>query len=389
MAELTTFPSSQVDDAEPISLIDIIAILAKYKRLLIALPLLAGLIGLLVSFMLPNIYSAKTVLITPQQGQSTSAAMLGQLGALAGAAGGALGIKNPADMYLGLLKSRTIADRLLERFELQKVYGNKFLSDTRKELAKNTQFTTGKDGLISVEVDDEDAKRAAAMANAYHEELGKLTRTLAVTEASQRRQFFEKQLVQAREELVNAEFNLQKTQEKTGVIQLEGQAKAIIEGVAQLRAQIAAKEVQLGAMRTFATSENPDYLRALQELSGLRTQLKNREQESGSKEGSLITTGKVPQVGLEYLRKLREVKYHEAIMEIMARQFELAKVDEAKDSTAIQVVDKAIEPDRKSKPKRAIITLGVFFAGLFLAVLLIFLLEAKQKYKMRATNRLA
>lgn len=387
MAELTTSLSSQVDDAEPMSLIDIIAILAKYKRLLIALPLLAGLIGLLVSFMLPNIYSAKTVLITPQQGQSTSAAMLGQLGALAGAAGGALGIKNPADMYLGLLKSRTIADRLLERFELQKVYGNKFLSDTRKELAKNTQFTTGKDGLISVEVDDEDAKRAAAMANAYHEELGKLTRTLAVTEASQRRQFFEKQLVQAREELVNAEFNLQKTQEKTGVIQLEGQAKAIIEGVAQLRAQIAAKEVQLGAMRTFATSENPDYLRALQELSGLRTQLKNREQESGSKEGSLITTGKVPQVGLEYLRKLREVKYHEAIMEIMARQFELAKVDEAKDAALIQVVDMAIEPDRKIKPKRAIIVLGAVLIAVLLAVALAFFLASKEKFVADYKNR--
>jgi tyrosine-protein kinase Etk/Wzc len=387
MAEINQ-ASLAAEDENSISLFDILAVLAKHKLLLIGLPLLAGLIGLAVSFIMPKIYSAKAVLMMPQQSQSGSAAMLGQLGALAGAAGGALGVKSPADLYVGLLKSRTVADRLLERFELQKIYDEKLGSSARKELAKNTVIMAGKDGLINIEVEDENPKRAADIANAYHEELGKLTRTLAVTEASQRRLFFEKQLVQAREELATAEFNLQKTQEKTGVIQLEGQARAIIEGVAQLRAQIAAKEVQLGAMRTFATAQNPDYLRAQQELSGLRAQLKGREQESSSKEGSLISTGKVPQVGLEYLRKLREVKYHEAIMEIMARQFELAKVDEAKDSTTIQVVDKAIEPDRKSKPKQAMIAIGAFFAALFFAILLAFLLESKDKFKAEYKKRL-
>ncbi|MEY4730477.1 MAG: hypothetical protein RL020_1635 [Pseudomonadota bacterium] len=387
MAEINQ-ASLGAEDEGSISLFELAAVLAKHKLLLIGLPLLAGLVGLAVSFIMPKIYSAKAVLMTPQQSQSGTAAMLGQLGALAGAAGGALGVKSPADLYVGLLKSRTVADRLLERFELQKVYDEKLASNARKELAKNTLIMTGKDGLINIEVEDEKPERAAAIANAYHDELGKLTRTLAVTEASQRRLFFEKQLVQAREELATAEFNLQKTQEKTGVIQLEGQARAIIEGVAQLRAQIAAKEVQLGAMRTFATAQNPDYLRAQQELSGLRSQLKDREKESSSKEGSLTSTGKVPQVGLEYLRKLREVKYHEAIMEIMARQFELAKVDEAKDSTTIQVVDKAIEPDRKSKPKQAIIALGAFFAALVFAILLIFFLEAKDKFKAEYKKRL-
>jgi tyrosine-protein kinase Etk/Wzc len=370
--------TSEPED-DSISLIDLLGFLSRHKALLIALPLLVGLVGLAVSFVMPNIYSAKTVLMTPQQNQSGTAAMLGQLGALAGVAGGALGVKSPADLYVGLLKSRTIADRLLERFELQKIYDEKLASNTRVQLAKNTAIMAGKDGLINIEVDDEDPRRAAAIANAYHEELGSLTRTLAVTEASQRRLFFEKQLVQAREDLASAEFNLQKTQEKTGVIQLEGQAKAIIEGVAQLRAQIAAKEVQLGAMRTFATAQNPDYLRAQQELSGLRAQLKNREQEPGSKEGLMVSTGKVPQIGLENLRKIREVKYHEAIMEIMARQFELAKVDEAKDSTTIQVVDKAIEPDKKSKPKRLFIALGAMVAGLFIALLWAFFAEARAK----------
>ncbi len=390
MAEINTVAQPQyTEEDDSISLMDIIAVLAKHKVLLLSLPLLAGLIGLGVSFALPKIYTAKAVLMTPQQSQSGAAAMLGQLGALAGAAGGALGVKSPADMYVGLLKSRTVADRLLARFELQKTYDEKLASDARTTLAKNTIIMAGKDGLINITVDDESPERAANIANAYHEELGVLTRNLAVTEASQRRLFFEKQLVQAREELASAEFNLQKTQEKTGVIQLEGQAKAIIESVAQLRAQIAAKEVQLGAMRTFATAQNPDYLRAQQELAGLRAQLKNRELETGAKDGTLITSSKVPQIGIEYVRKLREVKYHEAIMEIMARQFELAKVDEAKDSAAIQVVDKAILPDRKSKPSRALIAMGAFFGALFFAVLLIFFLESKDKFKAEYKKRLA
>ncbi|MGB8339136.1 MAG: Wzz/FepE/Etk N-terminal domain-containing protein [Burkholderiales bacterium] len=389
MAEINPAQPSVDEDEDSISLIDMLAVLVKHKLLLMFLPLLAGLIGLGVSFIMPKIYSAKAVLMSPQQSQSGAAAMLGQLGALAGVAGGAIGVKSPAEMYVGLLKSRTVADRLIERFDLKKVYDEKLLSDARKELAKKTAIMAGKDGLINIEVEDEDPKRAASIANAYYEELERLTRTLAVGEASQRRLFFEKQLLQARDELAKAEFDLQKTQEKTGVIQLEGQAKAMIEGVAQLRAQIAAKEVQLGSMRTFATAQNPEYQRAQQELSGLRAQLKSREQESDAKDGTLISTSKAPQVGLENLRKIREVKYHEAIMEIMARQFELAKVDEAKDSPLIQVVDKALEPDRKSKPKHAIIAIATFFATLFIAIVLAFLLESKEKFKAEYKKRLA
>jgi uncharacterized protein involved in exopolysaccharide biosynthesis len=386
---LLSHASIASEDEATLSFLDMFAVLAKYKKLLISLPLLVGLVVLALSFIMPNIYTAKAVLMLPQQGQSGAAAMLGQLGALAGAAGGALGVKNPTDIYIGLLKSRTVSDRLIARFDLQKIYDQKLASYTRKSLASNTLISAGKDGLINIEVDDEEPKRAAAIANAYHEELERLTRTLALGEASQRRLFFEKQLVQAREELAKAEFDLQKTQEKTGVVQLEGQAKAIIEGVAQLRAQIAAKEVQLGAMRTFATGQNPDYLRAQQELSGLRGQLKSREQQSGTNESTLISTSKAPQIGLENLRKIREVKYHEAVMEIMAKQFELAKVDEARDSALVQVVDKAIEPDRKSKPKRAIIAIAAFFAALIFAVLLAFFLESKEKFKADYKKRFA
>jgi uncharacterized protein involved in exopolysaccharide biosynthesis len=382
-------PLASSEDDGSISLFDILAVLAKHKLLLAGLPLLVGLVALAVSFTLPNIYTAKAVLMTPQQNQSGAAAILGQLGGLAGVAGAAAGIKSPAETYMGLLKSRSVADRLIERFDLKKNYDEKLASETRKELTRRTAIMAGKDGLINIEVDDEDPKRAALIANAYYEELERLTRTLAVGEASQRRLFFEKQLLQAREALTQAEFELQKTQEKTGVIQLEGQARAMIEGIAQLRAQIAAKEVQLGSMRTFATAQNPEYQRTQQELAGLRAQLKGREQETSTKDSTQISANKAPQIGLENLRKIRDVKYHEAMMEIMAKQFELAKVDEAKDAALIQVVDKAIEPDRKSKPKRAIIAVGAFFVALLLAIILAFLLESKDKFKAEYRKRLA
>jgi uncharacterized protein involved in exopolysaccharide biosynthesis len=306
--------------------------------------------------------------------------MLAQLGGLAGAAGGALGIKNPNDLYVGMLKSRTLADSLIQRFELQKVYDAKTMFDTRKELDTNTKITSGKDGIITIDFDDKDPRRAATVANAYVEELYKLTQTLAVTEASQRRLFFEKQLALAKDHLASAEVALRQTQERTGLIKLDEQGRAIIESVARLRAEIAAKEVQLGAMRTFATENNPDYVMVGRQLGGLRAQLAKLEKTNTAGEGDIfVPTGKVPEVGLEYVRKVRDVKYHEVLFELLAKQYEIARVDEARDTSIIQVLDKAIEPEKKSKPKRLLIVILTALVVGFLAVIWAFVREAGER----------
>lgn len=364
---------------DDVFLLDIALILAKNKHIVLGLPAAASMLAFAIAFLMPNWYTATAKILPPQQTHSTAAAILGQLGGIGGVTGGSVGLKNPADVYVGMLKSRSIADSLIKKFKLQELFETATLDDARRRLAEITAISSGRDGIISVEVDDKDPSRAADLANAYVEQLERISERLAVTEAAQRRLFFEKQLSNQKESLASAEVELKKTQEQTGLIKLDEQGKAIIEAVAQVRAQIAAKEVHIGAMRSFTTEHNPERIRAEAELTGLRQQLGKLERNSVVLEsGTFVPTGKVPEVGLEYVRKLREVKYHEALFELLAKQYELARLDESKDASVIQVLDRAVPPERKSKPKRAQI---VFLTTLGVSLLALLLAFVKEKYE--------
>lgn len=365
-------------DDDEIDLLDLAIVLAKHKRLLVGLPVFAGLVAAVVSLIMTPIYTGTTKIVPPQQAQSSSAALLGQLAAIGGT--GNFGLKNPSDLYVAMIRSRSIADRLVERFDLKVVFRTEFLGDARKLLADRTTAASGKDGVITIEYEDPDPERAAAIANAYVEELERLNGKLAVTEAAQRRLFFQQQLIKAQDELSAAELALKKTQENTGVIQLDQQGKAIIEAVATLRAQAVEKEIQLGAMRSFATAQNPDFLRTQQELRSIREQLRKAESETDAEGGDMfVPTSKVPSLGLEYVRKVRDVKYREMVYELLTKQFELARLDEAKDASIIQVLDEAVVPDRRSRPKRSLIVIMSALVGAVMAVLLSFLAEAWHK----------
>ncbi len=359
---------------DEISLLDLAITLAKHKKIILGAPLLAAVLAVIVTLLMPKIYTADTKILPPQQQQSSASALLGQLSAMSGISGAAAGLKNPNDTYVAMLKSRTLQDNMIQRFKLQVVYETDSPEKTRKQLTGATIITSGKDGIIEVKVDDKHPKRAAMLANGYVDALQQMTSVFAVTEASQRRLFFEKQLHAAKQSLSDAEVALKQLQEKTGVIQLDAQAKVIIETAAGLRGQIAMKEVELGAMRTFVTGNNPDYIRTKQVLAGLRGQLANVE--TGS-----VTTSKVPETGLEYIRKVRDLKYAETIYEMLAKQFEMAKIDEAKESSVIQVLDKAVVPEQKSKPKRSMIVLLTAVVTGFLAILWAFITEALQNAK--------
>lgn len=364
---------------DEISLIDLAIVLAKHKKLILGAPLITAVIVALISLVIPNSYTATTQILPPQQQSGAASALLGQLGALSSLAGVSAGIKNPNDTYVAMLKSRTVSDNLIRRFKLQTVYDKKYSSDTRKKLEKASAIIAGKDGVIVVTVDDRDPKRAAALANGYVEELQKLTKVLAVTEASQRRLFFETQLLQAKQALGDAEIALKQLQEKTGLIQLDAQAEALVKAGSELKAQIALKEVELGAMRTFATGNNPDYIRIEQLLGGLRSQL--AKVEAGS-----VTTRKIPEAGLEYVRKVRDLKYAETVYELLAKQFEIAKIDEAKEGSMIQVLDRAVVPDKKSKPKRSLMVALATLAVGFGAVLWAFIVEGLNRAKEDTEN---
>ncbi len=333
-------------DEEEISLLDLLQTLVDNRRLLIAGPLLAGVIALGVAFALPPVYTANTKFLPPQQQQSSAAGLLQSLGALGGLAGAATGIKSPADQYVAYLKSRAVQDPLIQEFDLVTRYKAKLKDDARKELVDNSRIASGKDGLISIDVDDTDPAIAAQMANAYVKQLGNLLSRLAVTEAQQRRLFFEKQLAQAKTGLTTAETALRATGITPDV--LKAQPVTAVGALAQLQAQIAAQEVKVASMRGYLTESAPDFKQAMTELAALRAQV--GKAENGS------TAGKGSQQG-DYVARYRDFKYHETLFELFAKQYEIARVDEAREGAVIQVLDAAEQPERKSKPKKAIIAL--------------------------------
>ena len=358
---------------DEISLLDLLIVIAERKRVILGVTAVFAILAIVISLLLPQRYTATVTLLTPQQNSSMGAALasqLGSMGGMAALAGGSLGFKNPNDMFVAMFKSRTVENAMVQKFGLMQEYHMKYFSDARKAFEKHvTVDGSGKDALIHISGEDRDPRRAADLANGYIDQFRILSQHLAITEASQRRLFFEQELEQAKNNLANAEEALKLTEQTTGVIQLDSQARALIESAASLRAQITAREVQIQGMQTYATGENAQLVQAQRELEGLRAQLAKLGGSEDSTGGELIVSkGRVPEAGMEYIRRLRDVKYNETIFEILARQFEIAKLDEAKQGALIQVVDPAIPPDRRSFPKRALIVIGATFAGFLIGV---------------------
>jgi uncharacterized protein involved in exopolysaccharide biosynthesis len=344
-------PAHEAEDE--ISLLDLALPLIEHWKLWILGSLAAGLTALGIAFLMTPIYTARTSFLPPQQQQSGMAATLASLGGLAGLAGAASAIKSPADQYVALMQSVSATDRLIDQFELMKVYESKYRFEARKELAQNTRVAIGKkDGLISIEVDDEDPKRAADMANAYVEELRRLTSTLAVSEAQQRRMFFEKELKDARDQLAQAQQALQASGFNIGALRAE--PKAAAESYARLKADVTAAEVRTQVLRGTLADSAPELQRQIAQLSALRAQLARLEQAADAN------------VGPDYVTKYREFKYREALFELFARQYELARVDESREGALIQIVDPAAPPEYKSKPKRLFIAVAATLLSLLL-----------------------
>ena len=381
-ASLSEAPS----DGYEVSLIDVLTQLAYRKWLIAKVTGIAVLAGLVFALVQPVRYTAVTKIMPPQQTQSAASMMMSQLtsaggGSLAALAGGGLGLKSPNDIYIGLLTSRPIADAIIQKFSLAKEYHAKDMTAARKELAGNTVATSEKNGFISVSVTDKDKKRVAEMANAYTDQLRILTKTLAVTEASQRRLFYEEQLKQAKETLLASELSFQQVQQKKGLVQLDAQAKAMIESLTALRAQVAAKQVEVQALRSYSTEQNSDVQLAERQLASLQAEAARLEQNSHSSGFTDLGMGDVPGAGMEYLRADHEVKYQQALFDLLMKQYDAAKLDESKDAAIIQVVEPAIEPDRKSEPKRLTILLISAFLGFFSGCIIAMFLDWLERKK--------
>ena len=343
------------------------------RWLLVLGSLLVGALALGGSYAIAPTFTSTTTFLPSQQQQSAAAAALASLGSLASLAGGAAGLRTSGDQYVTLMQSATMSDRIIDRFGLMKLYEAELRVDARETLQKRVRINVGKrDGLITVEVDDESPQRAADIANRYVDELRETTANIAITEAQQRRQFFEGLLSKTRDQLTSAQRALESSGFSAGALRAEPRAAA--EGYARLKAEATAAEIRLQTLRGTLTDETPEVRQLTTQLSALRALLARQEQ------------AEQPASDSDYIGKYREFKYRETLFELYARQFELARADEARDGGLIQVVDAAKPAERKSKPKRAFIALSASALASFVLLSVVVTRSAWRRAAARPGN---
>jgi tyrosine-protein kinase Etk/Wzc len=374
---------------DEVNLLDVIIVLFKYKRLIWAVTLGIGILALVICLVVTPVYQGVSQVLPPQD-SSVSSAVLAQLGAAGGAITALTGISptSPSLMYVGFLKSRTVFDAIIDKFDLIRIYKlERFLGrwrkytrdDARDDLTSLAVIETDESGIITTSVQDNDPQKSADMANAFVDELRKLVLDMTVTDAGQRRAFFQQQFNQTLKALTTAEEDLKQFEEKTGALQIDEQARAVMAGIAALEAQIAASEIAIKVMKTYATQQNPDVKMAQQQLKAMKEERKRLEAEGAplfSDSKTLIPTGQVPQVATEYLRKVRELKYQQVLYDVLLKQYEAARLEEAKDSVTLKVVSTAVAPEKVYKPKWVLVTVIMTGIAFFLGIFAAFVVEA-------------
>ena len=370
-----TVRAAGVPDDDEISLLDLALVLVKRKKLIFWMTFGLAFLVAIYSLVTPKIYRAETRLLPPKSATLEGALLDTMVGGGSGALA-ALSGKTPGDLYVGIVKGRTVMDKVIERFKLQEIYKQENLDRTRDVLTDNLEAKSDlKTGIITIAVLDKDPVRAAEMANGFVDALKKVASGLAISEAAQKRLYYEEQLKDVQEKLMKSETALKDFQERTGFQEAESQTAAQVQTLAKLRAEIAAREVEMAALRNYATAENPEYKKVSSELAGLKQQLSKLEASRGSSMDPLNPEGGMPAVRLEYLRLLREVKFNEVLFGILTKQYEMAKLGEVKDAAVIQVIDTAVPPQVRFKPKRTLMVLLAAVLGFFLSVFAAFFLE--------------
>jgi tyrosine-protein kinase Etk/Wzc len=369
-------------DEDGIDLKRIAGLLWQDKRTVLGFLLSAVTLSVWIAFFaLKPTYTAEAVFLPPQSSPGSPITQLtNQLGSLG--AGGALGgLKSSGDIYIGILGSRTVADALIKQFHLEAVYKAKRLSDAEAALKAHSKFTLNKNTLVTISVVDTDPRRAEILANGYLSILYEQNGRLALTESGQRRVFFEQQLQREKNALADAEVDLKRTEEQTGLIAPNGQTQVAIEAIQEIRTEITSRQVELSSLKQGATDLNPDVIRLQTEIERLQQELQHLQNDSAQRTpGSVQTpTAEVPELALEYVRKQREVKYHEALFDMLAKQYEAARLDESRDAPLLQVIDEAVVPDKKSGPHRGLLLFAGAFLGLIAGALCVLLRASLQK----------
>lgn len=372
-------PPSNTYEEDEIDLLDLALVLAKHKRLIIGIAFVACLVALILGFIMTPIYRAETHLVPPQSlaGQLPSSILTmipPEFRTLAIQSGA---IKTTADLIAGIAKSRTLVDNIIDKFNLMDYYHVETRDAARSALSGAISAKVDeKTSLITIAVEDKDPVMAADMTNAIVDELQNLLQGLALTQVSQQRLFLENQLKQAHHNLMQAEEEFQKYQALSGLLNVDVQMQALMDSIANIQAQIAVKEVQLKAARTFATAQNPEIKRLQAELAGLKKELKNLEAKAGRDNPNLIPAfEEIPKAGMEYARRLRDLKFQETLYETLLQQYQAAVMVEASEGLVLQVIDPAIPPELKIKPRRKLMLIVAGFLGLFVGIFAAFIKE--------------
>lgn len=372
-------PSNLEPDSTPeISIIELLLAIVRHKKMILITTFGAALLTAAITLRMPNIYTATTLILATEDDKGGMGAMMAQLGGLAGIAGGSIGGPTKTELYVSMLKSETVMDPIIDRFKLMDLYKAKFRVNVYNALNSKALVSVGKrDGIISIAVSDKDPKQAADMANAYVEEMGRLAARLSMSRAGKNRLFLEERLTTAKADLVRAGDELKDFQARNKMLNVTEQAKASIEGIAQLRAQLAVQEVQLAGMLRQFTDSSQEVKRARVAVDNLRGQI--AKLEGGGGNSSIPSVGSVPQLGQDYLRLMRDAKIQETMVELLTKQYEMARLSELQNLSPFQVLQKAKVPERKSKPARAKIVIMVTFAAGFFSLFLSFVMEYLSK----------
>jgi len=366
-------------EQDEINLLELAQVLVRRRKTIIGCCAGFALFAAGFSATLPNTYKAEASVLPPQkEGASGLTALLGQAaGGLGGLAAGLGGFSSTSDVYVGILKSRSVADAVIARLDLVRVFEARNADDARKRLSGVVKVQTGKEGIITVSAEMKSAKLAADVANALVTELGRKSVQLNLTKAGGERAFLEKRLELVKGDLKRAEEDMRSFQEANRTIKADAQAVVSIEGVARLKAELASREVQLASLRAGRTEENQEVKVVEGAIARLRGQI--AAMEGTGTRGAVPSVGNVPALGLEYARRMRNLKVQEAIFEQLTKQYEMAKLTEAKDSASLQVLDDAVPPLRKSGPHRAFIVAGATICGFFVSAVAALMMEFLEK----------
>ena len=378
-----------LDQEQEINVLDLLVTVLKHKKLIFRATFGTAIVTALISLIMRPVYMAKTELLPPAQQTRNALSSLLHSSLLSVIGGATLNITRNGALYVELLKSRPILDRVADQLNLVSHYGVKTRYAARKSLLHALIVREDiKSGIITIEVKDKDPKKAAFIANAFVQALQDMNNRLAITAASQKSLFYKEQLSEAKAALLKAEGAMMAFQQKTGLVEAKTQGKAIIQAIAGLRAQIVATEVQIRVMKTYSTLANPGLQTAEEQLAGLRAEESKLEAGGGNySSGPLIPTSKIPAIQADYENKLMTLKFDEKFYELLQSQYESAKIDEAGDPSIIQVIDKAVPPVIWVSPKRArMVILSAFVAFLF-SIYASFFIERHEKLLSDPRNK--